>query len=107
MLCVPAGSARAPVPRPGDVEVGDQAAGGGLGRQRSQGGDRAWQCRDVGGRGGHQGHPAAAGVLGGDEPAARTVTGRDVTRGHVRQLVVAVVAAGQHLEQRRVVRARA
>ena len=99
---------RVRLPRPRDVQVGHHSASrwdgppvpARAGRSRSgerpQGGDRVGKVREVGGRGGYQG-PLGD---GGEELAA--VNG---ARGDVGQLLVAVVAAGQHLKQRPVVRA--
>ena len=91
----------------GHVQVGDQAAVRGLRGQPGrpgQAGDHVRQPGQAGGRGGDQRHAAAgavaavAAVLGGDEPAAR-----HLPRPDPGQAAVAVVAPGQHLDQRRVV----
>jgi hypothetical protein len=79
---------------PPHIDVGDHVrAGRDVRGQLADGAHGVGQLPEVDGGGDH---PGRLHVLGGDERAAR-----DVARADVRQALVAVVAAGQHLQQRR------
>ena len=84
--------------RPGEVQIGDQAASRRVRRQLGHGSDRIWQARRLGSGSGNQGHPAGSRVVRGDETASR-----DVARHDINKPAVAVVATSQHFEQRPVI----